>query len=177
MTIISLCALMVSLMQTSIMREERELMREYSRASVWPRVEMNSSKSHNRDDYSIEEYSLFITNSGIGPAIITDVKISYKGKVANNWWDLFKLQNIPDTIETIISNKNFNDRIVKIGETIEVLNLNDNLPLAQAFYSRTEGLEIEIYYQSIYQEKWKYGGGNTVKMDEFDGLPPEDQFN
>ncbi|MEO0789676.1 MAG: hypothetical protein AAFY36_13475, partial [Bacteroidota bacterium] len=46
-TIISLCALVVSLQQTRIMQEERELIREYSRASVWPRIEFGVSKGHN----------------------------------------------------------------------------------------------------------------------------------
>ena len=175
-TIISLCALIVSFMQTQIMKEERELMREYSRVSVWPRVEWSSSKAHG-DDGSIEEFAITLTNSGVGPAIITDVKLTYKDKIANNWWDIFRYQDIPKDIETTISNMGFNDRILKIGETIEILNLNDNPPLAQAFYDRREGLRFEIYYQSIYKEQWKYDGEKTIKLDKFDGLASEEQFH
>lgn len=175
-TIISLCALVVSLMQTRIMQEERELMREYSRASVWPSLELRSFKSHNTTDHSINELVFTLTNSGVGPAIITDVKVSYNDKTVNNWWDVFEAIGIPDSIDTFITNSNFNDRIIKIGETLEILNLNDNLPLAQAFYKNTEDLSIEIYYESIYKEKWKYDGETTIKLAEFEGLPPEDQF-
>ena len=176
-TIISLCALLVSLMQTGIMKEERELMREYSRASVWPRVEWSSHKSHNPDDRSIEKFVIYLSNSGVGPAIITDVKVTYNGKIANNWWDIFQYQEIPDSIETTISNRSFNGRILKIGETLEILNLNHNPPLAEAFYNRIEGLEVEIYYESIYKEKWKYDIENTTKLEQFEGLKIEEQFD
>ncbi len=179
-TIISLCALVVSVMQTQIMKEERELMREYSRASVWPRLEFGVSKGH-QEDGSINQFSLNIANSGVGPAIITDVKLMYDGKPASDWWDLFDIQNIPDSINTGITNANFNDRIIKIGETLEILNLNDNLPLAQAFYERLDKLSLDIYYQSIYKETWRYQIGvadvSTIKVEGFTGLPKDDQFN
>ena len=103
-TIISLCAFIVSVYQTQIMQEERELMREYSRASVWPRLALSASKGHNSEDGRINHFELFIMNNGIGPAIITDVKVTYKDTVANDWWELFKLQGIPDSIETDITN-------------------------------------------------------------------------
>ena len=175
-TIISLCALIVSVQQTRIMREEGELMREYSRTSVWPRIEMRTHKAHNPQDKSIEKLTMSLTNSGIGPAIITDVKISYKGKIVNDWWELFKYQEIPDSIETTLNNASFNNRIIKIGEVVEILNFNDNPSLAGEFYKRVEGLEIELYYESIYHEQWKYDGENTVKLEHFKGLSEEEQF-
>lgn len=175
-TVISLCALIVSVQQTRIMKEEGELMREYSRTSVWPRIEMGTYKAHNLQDKSIEKLTMSLTNSGIGPAIITDVKITYKGMIANDWWDLFRYQEIPDSIETTVTNANFNNRIIKIGEVVEILNLNDNPSLAGAFHKRIEGFEIELYYESIYKEIWKYDGKNTVKLESFKGLPEEEQF-
>ncbi|MEL7006231.1 MAG: hypothetical protein AAFN93_26415 [Bacteroidota bacterium] len=178
-TIISLCALVVSVMQTQIMKEERELMREYSRASVWPRLEYGFSKGYN-DDRSIKHFVLKLSNSGVGPAIITDVKVMYKGKIATDWWNLFDIQEIPDSVETYISNSNFNGRIIKIGETLEILNLDNNPKLAQAFFERMDSISIDIHYKSIYDEKWKYeilkGDNKTIKVDDFQGLPTEEQF-
>ena len=175
-TLISVCALVVSLMQTRIMKEERELLREYSRASVWPRLELGSAKGHDEDDGSINQFHLELTNSGVGPAIITDVKVTYKDKVVNDWWHLFQIQEVPDSIETYITNMVFNNRIIKIGETIEILNLDNNPLLAQAFLERAKGLNIDIYYESIYKEKWKYNGDETIKLENFEGLPDEEQF-
>ncbi|MEO0895989.1 MAG: hypothetical protein AAFY71_06295 [Bacteroidota bacterium] len=156
-TIISLCALIVSVQQTQIMKEEREMMREYSRKSVWPRVEMSTFKSHRAVDNSIEKFTLSLTNSGIGPAIITDVRIRYDGKVVRNWWELFDIQKIPDSVDTNIRNRTFNNKILKIGEALEILNLNDNPSLANAFYRRLKGLEIEIFYDPSMKKD-----GNTM---------------
>lgn len=58
-----------------------------------------------------------------------------------------------------------------------ILDLSDNRPLANAFYTRTNDLSIEIYYESIYKEKWKYDGESTIKLENFEGLPKEEQFN
>lgn len=179
-TIISLCALMVSLMQTRIMKEERELLREYSRASVWPRLEFGLSKGHNQEDGSISHLVLSISNGGVGPAIVTDVRVRYKGQIVTDWWHLFEVQKVPDSIEVYVTNSRLNNQVVKIGETLSVLNLDGNLPLAQAFFERLEGLSFEIYYESIYGEQWKYevGGAEdkTIKIENFEGLPDSEQF-
>ncbi|MEM8583987.1 MAG: hypothetical protein AAGF87_06955 [Bacteroidota bacterium] len=176
-TVISLCALAVSFQQTRIMQEERELIREYSRASVWPRVELGVAKGHNPEDGSINTFFLNLTNSGVGPAIITDVRIAHKDEPAEDWWHLFELQGVPDSIDTYITNAVFNGRILKIGETLTVLDLTDNTNLAQFFLENAEHLSIDIYYESIYKEKWKFNGEETVELTDFEGLPEEEQFN
>ncbi len=175
-TIISLCALIVSLIQTSLMSEERELTREYSRASVWPHLDISANKSYNKNDRSLNQFAFTLSNSGVGPAIITDVKVSYNDSIAKNWWHLFDIMEIPDSIERGINNSNFNNRVIKIGETFQIINLDDNLPLANAFFERGKGFSIEIYYESIYKEKWKYHNGTTTKLDDFEGLTKEEQF-
>jgi hypothetical protein len=176
-TIISLCALIISLVQTSLLKEEGELMREQARASVWPHLELNLEIGHNLKDSSINHFVLKINNNGVGPAIITDVKVSYNGTIAKNWWDLFDIQKIPDSVDRQISNRSFNEQVIKIGETIEILNLNANLPLAGELSRRLEDLSIDIYYKSIYGEIWKnYDGSKTIKLENFEGLPKEEQF-
>lgn len=174
-TIISLCALIVSLMQTTIMREERELMREHSRASVWPSLSLTRSKSHNPDN-SLAAFSLILSNDGVGPAIITDVKVTYKGKEAEDWWELFDIMEIPDTINTAIGTSSFNETVVKIGESKLILNLDNNLPLAQEFYKYWDEVKMDIYYKSIYDEQWKYDLDNSMKLEGFKGLTEEEQF-
>ena len=178
-TVISLCALVVSVIQTRVLKEEQELMREHYKISVWPRLELILEKGYdlNGND-EISHFALSISNSGVGPAIITDVKISYNDSIANNWLHLFEIQEIPDSVERYITNRGFNGQILKVGETQEILNLDENRPLANSFFERLNGLSLEIYYESIYGEKWKLdGNGNTVtKLEEFNGLPDEEQF-
>ena len=176
-TVISLCALIVSVQQTTIMKEERELMREYSRASVWPSLQWTTYKSEDSEDGSIKELKISLTNGGIGPAIITDVKISYKGKVANHWWDLFSIQDTPESMNTSISNRSFNDRIIKIGETIDIIDFDDNTALANEFYGKLGEVDVEIYYESIYKERWRYDGQHTTTIEDYKPLPDSLQFH
>ncbi len=174
-TIISLCALIVSLMQTQIMKEEREIMRSYSRASVWPRLDLGLSKSHHLDN-SIKSLRYILSNNGVGPAIITDVKVEYKGQPATDWWDLFEIQAIPDSVNTFIGNIDFNDIVVSSGESLVVLNLDQNQPLAREFFKRINDIDITIHYESIYEEQWKWYNGKVFNLKNFKGLPEEVQF-
>ncbi len=175
-TFISLCALIVSAIQTKVLIEERELMREYSRASVWPHIEIGQDKSQNKNDGSINLLHFTLRNSGVGPAIITDVKVSYRDSIAHNWWHLFKIMGIPDSIEQYIGNVHFNGKVIPIGENITILNLDNNLPLANEFFKRQKGLSMQVYFKSIYGEQWKWDKGKITKLDKFEGLPKEDQF-
>lgn len=176
-TVISLCALIVSIHQTKILKEENELMREHSRATVWPYLEFVAAKGHNSEDNSINQFNFSISNNGIGPAIITDVRVRYNDKIVQDWWELFNIQGIPDSIDYFITNKSFNGTVIQPGKTTEILNLDANLPLANEFFKRLAGLSLEIYYESIYGEKWKFDAGKTTKLENFNGLPEEEQFN
>lgn len=177
-TVISLCALIVSVIQTNVLKEERELIREYSRASVWPHLDFGIEKSQNKNDGNINSFAFNLTNSGVGPAIITDVRVGYNDTIAKNWWHLFEIMEIPDSIDRYIGNTRFNGQVIKIGETVNTLNLDNNIPLANAFAERIKenGLSIEIYYESIYGEKWKYFNKTIIKLENFKGLPKEEQF-
>ena len=179
-TIISMCALVVSIMQTRIMSEQRALMYKQAKAEVWPRLEINQSKSHQEEDYKLTRFSLNLSNAGVGPAIISDVRVSYKGKSVKNWWFLFEAFELPKEIKTFISNSPINNSIIKIGEDIVFLGLSDNLPLAEIFFKNKVDLKIEIWYKSIYGDKWKltYESGNveTEEVDPNFTIAPEEQF-
>ncbi len=180
-TIISLCALIVSVIQTRVLKEEREVLHENARASVWPRLGFDISRSHDPADESLVHFTLSLSNSGVGPAIITDVRVSYKGKAAMNWWKLFEIQEIPDSISTSMYSATINNEVIKIGETVKILDFDNNLPLGNAFIRRVADVTIEVYYESIYGEIWKCEytplvKETTVKLENFEGLPEEEQF-
>ena len=179
-TLISACALFVSITQTRIMSEQRALMYEQAKAAVWPRLSLTISKSHEQINNSIIDYSLVLSNKGVGPAIISGVKVSYKEKVINNWWALFREFEMPDSVDTFISNSPFNNTIVKIGDEYKVLNLKDNLPLANKFFQNSLDIRMEVYYESIYGDKWKLTldtlGPRTIEIPKEFELLEEDQF-
>ena len=178
-TLISACALFVSIMQTRIMQEERELMREFSQASVWPRLDFGISKGH-KEDGSLNGFRFVLSNRGVGPAIITDVRVTYDGQAASDWWDLFEIMEIPDSISRGVNNRTFSNGIIRIGEDTAVLELDQNLPLANAFYERIEKLAFEIYYKSIYGKQWKLELGvednEHIELESFEGIPDDERF-
>ena len=142
-------------MQTRIMSEQRVLMHEQAKVSVWPRLDINRGKGHSATDYKVTNYVLNITNAGVGSAIVTDMKVSYNGKVEKNWGYIFRNFNMPDSIPTYIGNSDVNNSIVKIGDDVTFLNLNGNLQLAQKYYENEKNIKIEVWYKSIYGDKWK----------------------
>ena len=179
-TIISLCALIVSIMQMNLLREERELMREHARASVWPHLELMPEQSFNKD-HTLKSFRLKLTNTGVGPAIITDVLISWNDSIAHNWWELFELMKVSDSIERGINNSYFNKRVMKIGESVNILDFDNNIPLANAFVEKINNKEnnihLEIFYKSIYNDRWKYFQGKSVKISDYKSLPKDKQFH
>ena len=179
-SLISICALGVSIMQTRIMSEQRALMHEQAKASVWPRLQIERSKSHRREDYQLTMYELEIINAGVGPAIITDVRVSFDEKITKDWWDVFDHLNLPDTMNTAIGFGSINNSMVRIGEEMKFFSLSNNLPLAQYFHKNDGSIKIEIWYKSIYGDKWKLTYKKTDnKHEEVDSnfsLPDKEQF-
>lgn len=77
-TFLSLAALIVSIVQTKIAREQQQ-------ASVWPHLEADFTKAN-------AEFQWATINNGVGPAIIKSVEITYKGKAYTNAAQLMKEQ-------------------------------------------------------------------------------------
>jgi hypothetical protein len=65
--ILSVCGLFVSFYEASIIRE-------HQRASVWPNIEIGPS-------FTSGQLAFHVTNTGIGPAKVEAVNVSYKGDV------------------------------------------------------------------------------------------------
>src|SRR5688572_24236661 len=69
-TLLSLCAVVTTVWQTSIMREQLRL-------SVWPRVRVDMRYfTENEDRF----FHIKLENVGVGPAIISSVRFSYRGQ-------------------------------------------------------------------------------------------------
>lgn len=180
--IISVCALIVSITQTRIMSEQRSLMYEQAKAAVWPRLELEVFRSFSSADNGMKltNYGLLIGNAGVGPAIITNTRVSYKGEVVKSWQDLFDKFELPDSILRSFSNMTIGKSILKIGQEAKFFEIKDNLQLAQIFSEKSNGVLIEIIYESVYGDQWKLSRnlvGKTIIEDQpFDLIPEEDQF-
>jgi len=161
--LISLCALFVSLYQAKIMRQQNEVQLEAVKAQLWPRLSLGIDRSY--DNGELSAYTLLIINKGSGPAIIDEVRVTHAGTEASDWWHIFKLSNIPDSIPTFINTANIRGNVIRPGEVIRVLDLTDNTELMQAYFPAASHTDISICYSSVFGDTWQlYREGLTSTL-------------
>ncbi|MEN0048040.1 MAG: hypothetical protein AAF806_13355 [Bacteroidota bacterium] len=150
---ISLCTLIVFVYQTRLIREQQHM-------SVLPYLQMGNGGTHTPN------YVYGLRNTGIGPAILTDIKVQKgEGKIFTDINPYIKANRNPkDTIGYYHTN-------IKVGtlipekEVIELIKLYDGkIKNGQKLYDvlNDPDLRIEIEYQSVYGDKWKITNQESV---------------
>lgn len=113
--IVSLSAMVVGVGSLAIILYQTKLMREQQRASVMPYLMMAVQSSTND-----HRTYLTVRNAGIGPALLGDVRVRYKGKdFAGDPYDFF-VQQRPEIVKTMPMgvDKLIPGRLVPAGEWI-----------------------------------------------------------
>jgi hypothetical protein len=75
--ITAVAAVVITLEQTKVMREEAELERKNARISVMPSVWLST---YIGEDDEEAYFKVVLTNKGLGPAVIERFDVSYKGQ-------------------------------------------------------------------------------------------------
>ncbi len=150
---VGFCALAVTAVQTYIMREQQY-------ASVWPSIFVGTSNGNINSQDSTARFHIGIWNKGIGPAIIKDIKITYKGIMYEDWQRQQVFQAMAGTREFIpfgyasISP----NRVVQAGETIEWCQFNLSRKSYKVIKAMEKGkaadFDIIIFYSDIYGRTW-----------------------
>lgn len=83
--ITAVAAVVITLEQTKVMREEAELERNNARISVLPSVWLST---YIGDVEGAAYYKIAMTNKGLGPAVIERFDVSYLGQPVYNWDEL-----------------------------------------------------------------------------------------
>ena len=159
--IVGVCALAVSLYETSLMREEQ-------RASVIPMLELSRSVHVNRDgtDGPNTRLHLQVENVGIGPARVQDFRVHVDGEPQLTW--SATMQALLGRQANIrLGQSMINGRTIPPERMVTIFELNSlehAIELADSF-SR---LEIEACYCSIFNECWttQYRSFGTVETVE-----------
>jgi hypothetical protein len=81
----AVAAVVITLEQTKVMREEAELERNTARISVLPSVWLST---HIGDIAGGAYYKVVLTNKGLGPAVIESFDVTYQGEPVYNWDEL-----------------------------------------------------------------------------------------
>ena len=83
--ITAVAAVVITLEQTKVMREEAELERNNARISVLPSVWLST---YIGDSEGESYYKVVLTNKGLGPAVIESFDVTYQGEPVYNWDEL-----------------------------------------------------------------------------------------
>mgnify|MGYP001816252986 FL=1 len=81
----AVAAVVITMEQTKVMREEAELERRNARISVMPSVWL---ATHIGDTAESAYFKVVLTNKGLGPAVIENFTVTYQGEAVYNWDEL-----------------------------------------------------------------------------------------
>jgi hypothetical protein len=147
-TIVSVCALGATLYQTLLMRKQQY-------AAVWPRLELfHAWMRGNATPY----YRLELRNAGIGPAIIRQLDIRYRGKSYKSFGQLAIAVARQHGLVDSLAYQNYSDvlpqAVVSHQEQRDVLFL-DREPYVGHFTEALKDIRVVLQYESLYGEIWE----------------------
>ena len=170
---ISILTLIAFIYQTSVISQQQHM-------SVYPHLMLQ-----NQNGGSLN-YSYTLTNKGVGPAIIESFKVISPERKLYDDLGLFLLNSLPEKYhEDILISNVSNGQLISSGEEIELFAFNYNrgfqsrqdstvtstkvepLILADKIYGllNTEGLNIEIRYKSVYNDRWLVNNKNKSPLE------------
>lgn len=150
---VGFCALAITAVQTYIMREQQH-------ASVWPSVSFGTGNSNVNDRDSTANFEVLIWNKGIGPAIIKDLKIIYRGIMYEDWQrqDVFQAmtgtrEHVPFGFASVGKN-----RVMQAGEVIQWCQFSSSPKSYKVIKAMENGaredFDLIIFYSDIYGHTW-----------------------
>ncbi len=145
--VIGVCALGVSLYETSLMREEQ-------RASVVPLLELSRSYYFDGGDPDPSNWrlSLHAENVGIGPARIADFRVTVDGEPMKSW-DKAMQALIGRDDPIAYGQSTVNGRTIPPDRVVEMFDLR-NAELAAEIYAEFHRLDFEACFCSVFDECW-----------------------
>lgn len=145
--VIGVCAVAVSLYETSLMREEQ-------RAAVLPLLELGRSYFINPESRQGDKQRLILSaeNVGIGPARVLDFKVTVDGKPQPTWEKA--MQALLNTSEQIkYGQSSINGRTIPPERTVPMFDLVDT-DLAPEILEQFERLDYQACFCSVFDECW-----------------------
>ncbi|WP_421830457.1 hypothetical protein [Larkinella sp.] len=159
-TFLSVAALIVSIFQTRIAREQQQ-------ASVWPYVQVTSNHLDNN-------FELLLKNNGVGPALIKKVEFSYRGKSESSHTRLLNHIVNTETLQDSVRkagrfwNAVVPGDVVKAGDQIELYKAVNSGYLAE-FLGQVTGdstFQFRITYSDVYGKCWLLDRGKVIQLDD-----------
>lgn len=157
-TFLSLAALVVSIFQTKIAREEQQ-------ASVWPYLQ--TSGSHEDDSFTLK-----VINNGVGPALIKKVTYSYKDATYAGHVDLLKSVE-KNALSNSLRNKGgrfyssfSTGNVLKAGDDLDLYIVTHNEPKASLLSEATNdsSFHMRIVFGDVYGNCWQLDRNKVTSL-------------
>lgn len=142
-TVTSICALIVTLYQTKLTREQQL-------KSVWPYLIISQQTDEKGG-------TVTVSNNGVGPAIIQRVELQYDGKaykaMSSVVWDMFRKKGRSAESVSFGQTSITKGDVIPQGQTIYWMTVNGKDDNAY-FWQQIQQVKGRILFQSIYGEQW-----------------------
>ncbi|MEO9802577.1 MAG: hypothetical protein ABJF04_04980 [Reichenbachiella sp.] len=157
--IFSVSAFVISVATLATLVYQSQIMREHQEKTSFPKLELwNNNNGKN--------YQLELKNTGLGPAILEDIKVIFNDSIYDmdpaSFAHLYKDSlNARLPLGTSSLRKG---RVIEPGVRVWPININSDSirkhPIANLF--RREGASVVIRYSSVYQHQWEIRGTGTA---------------
>lgn len=155
--IVSLSAILISLMTLFVSLYQTAIIRKQQRLSVLPYLAFGNYNTGGAN------YKLMLSNDGIGPAFIESVEITYKGKKYPYDLPVFFKEVVPKQTQQIkkLSHSNiFKGQMIPAGTKIALLEIKNSPEDGDKLYKllqklSKEKIQLKIIYRSVYEERWQ----------------------
>lgn len=149
--IISVSAILVSVMTLVVLVVQMNMEREQQRLSVQPYL------STYNQGYGTANYQLMLSNNGLGPAFVEDIEIIYKDSSYKMDLPTFLFESFPETKKLSMSHSNVSKgRLIRAGENVSIFRIKNSKDDAYSllYLLDTLDLKVNLIYQSLYKERW-----------------------
>ncbi|MEB2778366.1 hypothetical protein SYJ56_23860 [Algoriphagus sp. D3-2-R+10] len=148
---LSASALIVSIFQTNILREQQF-------ASVWPHMEQMGN-------FSSGSYKYVIQNKGVGPAIIKDLSYLHMGSTYESPRELFTVL-FGDDVRGVGYTNLPKDYVFKSGEAITLIHINlpDSMVRRMTNRLESDSMNLKITYADVYGNCWMLDNYVTTRL-------------
>ncbi|MCW5519463.1 hypothetical protein J1N09_06415 [Aureitalea sp. L0-47] len=162
--VVSFVAIVVSVFSLFIFVKQTNIIEEQNHLSVMPYLLLESSNNAYENEFKIE-----IVNHGVGPAIIQERLLYYKGEEYDMEFVDFLKDVAPgtDSINVISSSTLQPGFALPAGASRQILKIGGSKKSYDDFMkfmnmTRTDDFQYVIKYKSIYGDNWKITSQNEV---------------
>ena len=161
--LISVCTMVISLVETSIMQKQQQAMTESAKASVWPYV--TTLMTTGMDNGEIQ-FKIVVENKGVGPALVNKIEVLYDDKpIEKTLIDAIR-NHCPEAEVTNIFSNSIQKMILSPGETKPIASVYLREADFMKFVQFTEKVNTAYCYSNIYGDIWTSTDGTPVESKE-----------